>query len=126
MATIDGTIRSISILESSASLGAPGAERTALVVCDFGAYTGASDDARIPALATAIQNRIRNGKTVTLRQGMCTSPGRDTNAQAIYTSNGTNSSGALVFNLAQVDRTTELTSATASTNVCMHVVFTES
>ncbi len=126
MATIDATIRSVSILDASGSTSQKGAEKTALVVCDFGAYTGASDSARIPALATAIQNRARNGKTVTVRGGFCSAPGSDTNGQLIYAGAGTESSGALTFNLTTVDRSTEITSSTACTNVCFHIPFTES
>lgn len=123
MATIAGTVNGVQILQKSWS--GVGARSVALLTVDFGAYTGASDDATITGLDALIQNQTRNGKTVTIRGGVCAFPGKDTNDQAVYTGAIAASGGtALTFNLA-VAAGTEITAATASKGVGVMVAYDE-
>lgn len=126
MATIHGSIKGITIVNSSLGLGLVGAEKTALLTVDFAAYTGSTDDGDIESVGAAIAASMRNGKTVTLRQAHCCAPGKDTNGQLVYTGAITVSTDDLTFNLTEVDRSTELTAATASIGVGVLVTFTES
>ncbi|MCZ2439660.1 MAG: hypothetical protein LC119_05730 [Burkholderiales bacterium] len=126
MATIHGAVKGVQILNDSLALALRGAEKTALITVDFGAYTGSTDSADIEGLSGKIAARMRNGKTVTLRQAHCCAPGADTNKQLVFTGAITVASADLQFNLCALDRSTELTSATASEGVAILVTFTES
>lgn len=124
MATIDGTITGVHLLHGSPS--GKGERKTYLVVAKFAAYTGASDDARLLAVHTAIANKTRNGKTHTCRGALPAFAGQDTAGQAVYAGGAiTNTSGDLTFNLANAAGT-ELTSATASDGVGLIVTVDES
>lgn len=123
MATIAGTITGVNVLYSSGLGSAP--RKTYEVCVDFGAYTGAADDATIAGVGAAIAAKNRNGKTHTLRSAICIGPGFDTNKQAVYTGALTVSSDALNGNLA-VAAGTEITSTTACKGVRLAVVVDES
>lgn len=130
MSVINGTIRAVSVLSDSLAYTKAGARKTAVVVADFGVYASA-DTATITGVNTAIQNAVKNGKTVTLRAALCHAPGADTAAQAVYFTGtagvqaATISTGDLTGQLSGADGT-ELTSATASTGVQMIVSYDES
>lgn len=129
MSVINGTIRAVSVLSDSLAYTKAGARKTAVVVADFGAYASA-DTATITGVNTAIQNAVKNGKTVTVRAALCHAPGADTAAQAVYFTGtavqaATISTGDLTGQLSGADGT-ELTSATASTGVQMIVSYDES
>lgn len=115
MATIAGTIRGITCM--SKTFTGNGAREVWLLTVDFGAYTGAADDASIAGVGAAISSTCRDGKTRTLRSGMCAFAGKDTNDQAVYTTPAlTVSTDALTGNLA-VAAGTEITSSTACEGV---------
>ena len=84
MAVINGTIRSVHILTDSLASTKAGARKCAVVVADFAAYTGAADTATITGVGAAILASIKNGKTITLRGGLCHAPGEDTAGQDVY------------------------------------------
>ena len=67
MATVAGTIKGIQLLKEPF---ASDKICNALVSFTLGAYTGASDNGQLTAIATSIQNQRRDGKTVTLK-GAC-------------------------------------------------------
>lgn len=117
MATIAGTIGNVSILSHEKN-PAGGARGLARIAVNFAAYTGASDDAAVNAIPTAIAASLRSGATITLRGAATLYPGND-GAQAVYfsgasasaaTISGANSTGNLT-NAAG----TELTSSVATT-----------
>jgi len=123
MAVINGSIKGVKIMLDSFAL--TGARKTALITADFAAYSGAGDSGSITGVKAELEATLRNGKTVTLRQGMPAFAGVDTNKQAVYVGAVTVSSGDLTFNLA--DNTgAELTSSTASSGVGVLVGFDES
>ena len=124
MATISGTIRGVTCM--SKTFSGHGAREAWLITVDFGAYTGASDDASIAAVGAACSAAARDGKTRTLRGGTCIFAGADTANQAVYPTGAsvqamTVSSDALTGNLSNAAGT-ELTSATASKGAGILVV----
>lgn len=123
MAVINGTIKGVKILmDSPAGIGA---RKTALITADFAAYSGAGDSGSVTGVKEELQATMRNGKTVTLRQGMPAFAGVDTNKQAVYVGAVTVSGSDITFNLAD-NAGTELTSSTAATGVGVLVGFDES
>lgn len=82
MATINGTIKGVSLLHGN--VNGVGARKAYLLSCDFAAYTGSGDTATITGVGAAIATATKNGKTNTLRGGICVGPGADTAAQAVY------------------------------------------
>lgn len=82
MATINGTITGVTLLAGNPA--GVGGRKTYLLAVDVPAYTSGSDDLSITGVLTAINAATKNGKTLTLRGGLCCYPGRDTNAQAVY------------------------------------------
>ncbi len=128
MAIINGTIKGVSLVQSN--VHGVGARKAYLISCDFAAYTGAADTATITGVGAAIAASTKNGKTNTLRGGICVLPGVDTAAQAVYPAGAsaiamTVSSDDLTGNLANAAGT-ELTSATASSGAQVLVVVDES
>ena len=128
MATINGTIKGVSLVQGN--VNGSGARKAYLLSCDFAAYTGAADTATITGVGAAIATATKNGKTNTLRGGICVGPGMDTAAQAVYCGGAsvqalTVSSDDLTGNLT-VAAGTEITSTTASTGVQVLVVVDES
>jgi len=86
MATINGTIRGINLVNKAFSgSGTTTRDKTEvyLVTCDFGAYTGSSDDATLPAVGAAITARVRDGRTRTLAWAGPAMCGADANNQAV-------------------------------------------
>ncbi len=126
MSVIDGTIKGITLVNSSKGVNMKDNEKTYLVTADFAAYTGASDSGRLDEIATAIQDQVRNGKTVTLRAAHGCGPGYDNTGASVYFGAMTVSSGDLTFSLTAVDRSTEVTSFTTATGVSALVTVTES
>lgn len=128
MSVINGTIKGVSLVQGN--VNGVGARKAYLLSCDFAAYTGASDTATITGVGAAIATATKNGKTNTLRGGICVGPGADTAAQAVYATGTaaqamTVSSDDLTGHLA-VAAGTEITSTTASTGVQVLVVVDES
>lgn len=126
MATISGTIKGVTLLRSQLNSG----RKAYLLAVDFGAYTGASDDATIAGVGAEIAASTRSGKTVTLRGAVPVGPGYDTASQAVYFTGAavqalTVSSDALTGNLSNAAGT-ELTSSTASKGVEICVIVDES
>lgn len=124
MATINGTILGVSLLNAS------GARKTYELTCAFAAYTGASDTASVTGIGAAIAAATRNGKTNTLRACIPAGAGLDTNSQAVYfggasvqaaTISSDNATGNLVDAAG-----TELTSSTAASGVKIVAVVDES
>lgn len=114
MSTITGTLKGVQLISESPS--GDGNRKVYLCTYDFGAYTGASDDATVTGVTAAIESRTRDGVALTLRWGAAAHAGSDTNNQAVYVGACTVSTDDLTFNLANAAGT-ELTSATASTGV---------
>lgn len=128
MATINGTIKGVSLVQGN--VNGVGARKAYLLSCDFAAYTGSSDTCTITGVGAAIATATKNGKTNTLRGGICVGPGADTAAQAVYPTGSaaqalTVSSDDLTGNLSNAAGT-ELTSSTASTGCQVLVVVDES
>ncbi len=128
MATINGTIKGVSLVQGN--VNGVGNRKAYLLSCDFPAYTGSADTATITGVPAAIGTSVKNGKTLTLRSGVCVGPGADTAAQAVYatgTAAGamTVSTNDLTGQLSGADGT-ELTTATASSGVQVLVVVDES
>lgn len=129
MATINGTITGVQLLGTTPS-GAGALSKAFLITADFAAYTGASDDATITGVNTAIAAAERNGKTLTLRSAARFYSGYDTANQAVYvdtaiTLSNQTTTGDLAFDLANAAGT-ELTSTTGvSTGVPVIVVVDE-
>lgn len=123
MAVINGTIKGVTVLGDSFS--GVGARKLVLLTCDFAAYSGAGDTMSITGVKEEIQNTLRNGKTITLRQAASAFAGKDTNNQAVYVSQPVVSGSDLTGNLAD-NTNTELTSSTAATGVGVIVACDES
>ena len=126
MATITGTIMGVTELRAKEPTG----RKAYLVSANFGAYTGASDDAKLAGVGAAILAKTRNGKTYTLRGAVPAGAGYDTAVQAVYFTGAsvqalTVSSDDLTGNLSNAAGT-ELTSATASVGVELVVIVDES
>lgn len=124
MATINGTILGVSLLNSS------GARKSYELTCSFGAYTGASDTASVTGIGAAIAAATRNGKTNTLRACIPAGAGKDTANQDVYFGGAsvqaaTISSDDATGNLVNAAGT-ELTSSTASSGVKLIAVVDES
>lgn len=108
MATIYGSILGVSLLREPAS---GGLRNVALVSFEMPAYTAASDNGQLggggylygvantASLATIIQNVRRDGKTVTLRQGVTAESGKHSTTE-FYAATFAESSGNLTFNVA--------------------------
>lgn len=111
MATISGTIKGATLLSKSFS-GADERE-VWLITADFGAYTGASDDAQLTGIGAHLDASCRDGKSRTLRDACAGPAGSDTNAQDVYAALTTVATDDLTGNLA-VAAGTEIPSATAS------------
>jgi len=95
MATKYAVLRGIQLLQENFS--GNGVRQCALCTFDTPAYTASTDLDTMtfsgerdtgtdgsPTLATAIQNQRRDGRTVTLRGGMCVQAGLSTAAAAVY------------------------------------------
>jgi hypothetical protein len=128
MAVINGTIKGVSLVQGN--VNGVGSRKAYLLSCDFPAYTGAADTSTITGVGAAITASVKNGKTLTLRGGICVGPGADTANQAVYCTGTavqamTVSSDDLTGHLA-VAAGTEITSTTATTGVQMIVVVDES
>jgi hypothetical protein len=128
MATITGTIDGITLLAASST--GVGARKTYLVTASFGAYTGATDDAKLAGVGAAIASFVRNGKTNSLVGALPHQGGLDTNAQAVYFSGASVkalsvSGDDLTGNLTNAAGT-ELSSSTASSGVGIIVTVDES
>ena len=128
MATINGTIKGVSLVQGN--VNGVGARKAYLLSCDFAAYTGSGDTATITGVGAAIASATKNGKTNTLRGGICVGPGADTAAQAVYCGGAsvqalTVSSDDLTGNLT-VAAGTEITATTACSGVQVLVVVDES
>jgi hypothetical protein len=116
MAVINGTIKGCTLV--SKTFTGIGAREVWLLTCDFAAYTGASDTATITGVGAELATRIRDGKTRTLRYGVCAHAGADTANQAVYATGTavqamTVSSGDLTGQLSTA-ALAEITSSTAS------------
>lgn len=125
MATIAGTITGVTLLRSKEGSG----RKAYLLTADFGAYTGASDDASLAGVGAAILAKTRNGKTVTLRGALPAAPGKDTNAQDVYFTGAsvqalTVSTDALTGNLS-IAAGTEVSTSTACKGVEICVIVDE-
>jgi hypothetical protein len=86
MATISGTIRGCTLVSKDYQGGGTttrALQEVWLITADFAAYTGASDDATITAVPTAINSAVRDGRTRTLLWGAPAIAGTDTNNQAV-------------------------------------------
>lgn len=117
MATIAGTITSMSLVHKSFSgSGTTTRDRmeTWLVLANFAAYTGSTDDASLAAVGAAISATARDGKTRTLIGAVPCMAGADANNQAV-TFNGTS---VAALTISTDDLTGELCSLnTVSTEV---------
>jgi hypothetical protein len=83
MAVINGTITGGTIIANR--FNAVGAERmTWLIFCSFAAYTASADTNTITGINTFVQNRLRDGRTATLRSAVPALAGRDTAGTAVY------------------------------------------
>lgn len=125
MSLITGTVVGITNVRRNDT--PDGARCTARLACNFAAYTGASDSGGISSVAAAIQNTLRNGKTITPRFAMCVGAGSD-GTQNVYTGAITISATPfnLTFDLTTLDGT-ELTSSIATIRpVQIDVAFDES
>jgi len=128
MSVINGTIKGVSLVQGN--VNGVGARKAYLLSCDFAAYTGSGDTCTITGVGAAIATATKNGKTNTLRGGICVGPGADTAAQAVYPTGAaaiamTVSSDDLTGNLSNAAGT-ELTSSTACTGCQVLVVVDES
>lgn len=86
MATITGTIRSVSLLNrAEKGAGTTTRDKTEiwLVSADFAAYTGSSDDAALALVSATISARARDEKTRTLKWAAPAASGADANNQAV-------------------------------------------
>lgn len=86
MATINGTIRGINLVNKAFNgAGTTTRDKTEVyfVTADFAAYTGSTDDAALAAVGAAISARIRDGKTRTLAWAGPAMAGCDANNQAV-------------------------------------------
>jgi hypothetical protein len=96
MANVDGTVKGIMLLREPVTSGI---RNLAIVTATFGAYTAATDTARLVTIATAIQNQRRDNKTVTIRGAMTAESGLVGSTQVYI--GGTITPGATTtFNLA--------------------------
>lgn len=82
MATVNGSIKGVSLLYPNVT--GLGTRKHYLLSCEFGAYTGSGDTATITGVGAAIAAATKNGKTNTLRGGVCVGAGYDTVNQAVY------------------------------------------
>lgn len=80
MATIQGTIQSIHLVDSNPK---GGVRKTYLVTLGFAAATD-GDVCSVSNLHTNIQNQSRNGKSFTIRKAQGCRAGVDTSGNAIY------------------------------------------
>ena len=85
MAVITGTIASVNLKSFPAADDITGALQrlTAELFVTFGAATS-GDTLLIPTVASTVQNKLRDGRTLTLRGGVCAGPGRNTADGALY------------------------------------------
>jgi hypothetical protein len=145
MATKYAVLRGIQLTEMNFT--GTGTRGLALCTFDTPAYTATTDaDAMTfsgerdtgtdgsPTLATAIQNQIRDGKTVTLRGAICAHPGRSSAGVAFYAATLTTnpsygctvSAGNLLASLcsaAFVDQTTATSDAAGGHPITLAVAF---
>ena len=82
MAVVAGTIRGAQCVNRVFT--GFGSREAWLMTVDFGAYTGAADTASVLGIGAAIDAEARDGKTSTLRNGVCVFPGADTNKQLAF------------------------------------------
>jgi hypothetical protein len=115
MSLITGVSTGVTLLSGNAT-GVSVTEHVYLIDYNFAAYTGSTDSATVTGVGALIAANTRSGKTYTLRGAVCAFPGVDSNLQNVYIGATTVSTDALTFNLTTVDRTTELTSSTATLN----------
>jgi hypothetical protein len=128
MAVINGTVKGVHLLEGNP--GTLGARKVYSVVASFAAYTGSADTATITGVGAQIKASTRNGRTNTVIAAIPGHPGTDTAGQAVYFT-GTSVQAATVSSddlsgQLSVAAGTELTSATASSNVEVIVAVDES
>ena len=126
MAVISGTINGMTLVNASQGVNMNGAEKTMLVSADFAAYDASADTGNLSAIATAIEDHQRNGKTVTLRAAHGCGPGVSDAGVDIFFGAMTVSTGDLTFSLTAVDRSTEVADFTTAKGVTCLVTFTES
>jgi hypothetical protein len=99
MAVVNGTIDGVTML--SGNPAGIAARKSYLITCNFGAFNSATPDtATVTGVLTAINAACRDGKTRTLRGGICVAAGQDTSALAFYMT------GATVQALAVANSTT--------------------
>lgn len=80
MATVQGTIQGITLVDSNP---AGGVRKTFLVTLGFASATD-GDTASVSNLHTAIQNQQRNGKSFTIRKAQGARAGVDASGSAVY------------------------------------------
>lgn len=82
-----GTIDGVTLLSANPSgiAGGGNATRKAfLLSISFPAFNSGTDSASVTGVLTAIAAAERNGRTLTLRGGICCQPGQDTAGLAFY------------------------------------------
>lgn len=126
MAVVSGTIKGMTLVNTSQGVNMNGAEKTMLVSADFATYDASADTGDLNEIATAIEDHQRNGKTVTLRAAHGCGPGVSNAGADVFFGAMTVSSGDLTFSLTAVDRSTEVDDFTTATGVTCLVTFTES
>lgn len=122
MATVAGSITSVQLV--GGPVGGAGTKKTLLLNCSFGQYT-AADTAVITAAATALQNILKNGRTVTI-QGACgaNQAGTGSGGTAVFASVVTATASTISCNLGS--QTTADASTPASQGVGIYVTIVES
>ena len=121
MATVAGSITSVHLVGA----GSDGVGKSLLLNCSFGQYT-ANDTAVITNAAVAIQNILKNGKTVSIKGGMAArnAAGLGSGGTAVFASAVTAVTSTISCNLGST--TTNDASTPASQGVGIYVTIEES